>query len=203
MPTQVSTHRLCNERAVDILQNDGWRSCYATFRDFKSDVDAGTLWADLYLKNSRHFYDPDADAGLFACASALETCRQYFCNAVTTWQRGFRSQAFFWVGAASHLLQDMCVPHHAACTLLAGHKSFENLARRRFESHKCSKGGLYGYADDIGSWIIKNARASKPWLSIVLPESKEAHKREAISALLPLAQRSTAGFFAFFLACVT
>lgn len=192
------THSFCNRQAVRILLSDGYGRGAQLVGRHLENLDAGSAWVDRGWRSSGHFYDPDSNRGLWRWPSALEFCRVYYWRAVANWKRGAPARAFFYLGAATHLVQDLCVPHHSAGKLFDGHREFEDLARERALSHPCRSGGLYDLACEPGSWVAANANFSKGFLPLVRSSAPDVDKEDAIAVLLPRAQRSTAGFLAFF-----
>ena len=66
-----------------------------------------------------HFWDPDStyDAGLTflgSYSSALQTAQARFYQAISYYNVGNKTKAYYWLGRTAHLLQDLSVPAH--CT---------------------------------------------------------------------------------------
>ena len=192
------THSFCNRQAIRILLSDGRERAAQLAAQHLENLEAGSIWVDRGWRSSGHFYDPDSGRGLWRWPSALDFCRVYYGRAVANWKKGAAARAFFYLGAATHLVQDLCVPHHSAGKLFDGHQEFEDLARERALWHPCRSGGLYDLASEPGSWVAANANFSQGFLPLARAGAPDADKEEAISNLLPRAQRSTAGFLAFF-----
>lgn len=202
LPLQVlgasDTHVFCNEQARIILYNDGHRQAARFFNDFKGELDRGVTWADRGLRSTTHHYDPVRKTGVWAWANAAEKCRQYFNQAIKLWQRGKQQRAIFMLGAAAHLVQDVCVPHHACCKLFDGHLDYEKWAKGRKHFYRVRSGGLYNLGGRPDDWVIANARTAREYYGLVCAAAGEENYRRATAVLLPLAQRSTSGFLLLF-----
>lgn len=194
------THAFLNGEALDILRRDGLRAEAAFLENYRSELDAGNYWADAGWKNVTHMYDPLTGLGFGAWPNATEACTTYWAEAMRAWRRREFSVAAFHLGAACHIVQDLCVPHHAAARLFSGHVAFENLAARRFHRYSVRRGGLYHVAATPAEWVAANAREARSYLCMVTPPHRLGEPELALADLLPLAQRTTAGFLAQFLA---
>lgn len=193
------THSFINRQALAILAADGYRA-EATW--LLEQIDAfceGCEWADLGWKNVGHMYDPTVERGFKSWPSALQVLGEYWALARSYQAERNAAQAAFYLGAAAHLVQDLCVPHHAAAALWKGHKFFESWAarfRHRFAVHA---GGLYDLAQSPEGWGLANATYARQRWSHCLTEPLERPLLQAaVGDLLPRAQRSTAGFIAYF-----
>lgn len=192
------THSYCNRQACRILREDGLEREAAVVEANLSHLQQGSDWADSGFRNSSHYYDPDTRRGLWRYPDAAQTCTKYFHKALGL--IGKRpDRAFFFLGAATHIVQDLCVPHHAAGLLWNGHREFESRAADVRHLHDCHDGGLYWVSDRPGGWVARNAEQAKPWLSAVTEEAARGDIEEAIAVLLRQAQQSTSGFWRFFL----
>lgn len=97
------------------------------------------------------------------------------------------------------MVQDLCVPHHSNNVLLGGHQRFEKWAAAHAEDYSVTKHGLYDDSiSDPGKWVVNNAQASFDLYSFTNSNSfRDCHL--ATKILLPLAQKTSAGFFLYFL----
>lgn len=191
------THAFINEQGREILFNDGYRKAAQLFKMFAGQMDAGALWVDRGLKSACHHYDPDTGSGMWFWPSAAEKCSDFFSRALNLWQSKKHSRAMFLLGAAAHLVQDLCVPHHAACRLFGGHAQYEGWAEKKKLDYSVDSGGIYDISGSPGNWIAENARIAKEYLSFVDNNSTKGYHR-ATKALLPRAQFTTAGFLLLF-----
>lgn len=103
----------------------------------------------------------------------------------------------FFLGATLHLVQDLCVPHHASCNIFSGHKDFEQWAEKRKHDYKVDSGGIYGISDKPEEWIAENAKLAKSYYQLLLNGSDNDY-HQATEILLPRAQHTTAGFLLHF-----
>lgn len=198
---QVSpTHGFINRQALVILQADGKRRERALLDHYIREFNAGCDWADTGWKNIGHMYNPETGCGLKGWPAAPTLLRQYWDVAVRYRTEGDWARAFFQLGAGAHLVQDLCVPHHASAAVFGGHRKFEEYAARYRHRYAAHDGGLYGMARTPEGWATLNAGYThRHWGHLVgrLPGRGELH--QALSDLLPRAQLTTAGFIHFFL----
>lgn len=99
----------------------------------------------------------------------------------------------FFLGAAIHLVQDVCVPHHAANKMFNCHLEYENWVEKRKENYKVDRGGIYEIYVKPEEWISENARLAKGYFHFV-GNSTQGGYHKATEELLPRAQCTTAGF---------
>ena len=191
------THVFINEQARQILFNDGYRKVAHFFSMFTGQLDSGVVWIDSGLKSVSHHYDPDTGSGIWFWPSAAEKCSEFFSRALQQWQSKRHARAVFFLGAAVHLIQDLCVPHHASCKVFGGHVDFEDWAGRRKSHYKVDSGGTYGISENPEGWVVENAGVAKGYYSQVADNLPEGYHRAA-EALLPRAQQTTAGFLMLF-----
>ncbi|WP_073163637.1 zinc dependent phospholipase C family protein [Desulfofundulus australicus] len=202
LPLQVlgasDTHVFCNEQGRIILYHDGYRDCARLIGRFATQLDAGVTWADRGLRSTTHHFDPRRGVGVWAWGNAAQKCRQYFDRALFFWHRGKYRKALFMLGAAVHLVQDACVPHHACCQLFDGHLDYEKWVKGRKHYYRVNSGGLYHLGHTPEEWVAANAWVAREYYPLVRASSGEESYHEATGVLLPRAQRSTAGFLLFF-----
>ncbi|MBE3587058.1 MAG: zinc dependent phospholipase C family protein [Thermoanaerobacteraceae bacterium] len=207
LPLQVlgasDTHVFCNEQGRLILFNDGHRECARFLSQFAICLNRGVTWADRGLRSTTHHFDPLRGRGVWAWANAIQKCRQYFERALLLWQRGRRGKAMFMLGAAVHLVQDACVPHHACCKLFDGHLEYEKWAKKRKHYYRVRSGGLYNLGATPEEWVRANALVAREYYHLVCASSNEEGYHQATEILLPRAQCSTAGFFLYFYRYIT
>lgn len=194
------THEFCNRQALTILKRDGLGRCARFFERHLKDLNAGVYWADEGWKNVGHYFEPGSAKGLWRFPSAVWDFRHYFERSLYHARRGDGARAAFYVGAAAHLVQDLCVPHHARAKLLDGHKQFETWAERHHASYAVESGGVYHENHPAHALLIRNAAVAADLLSWVGPEGAELSYHKATAILLPRAQRTTAGLFLQFYA---
>jgi len=200
-PTQIlgasSTHIFCNHQARIILANDGYKQVAQLFNRFSNKLDEGVVWADRLWRSTAHHYNPVTGRGVWPWGNAAQKCSAYFKKAFVLWRQGNHAKAMFFLGAAAHLVQDACVPHHACCRMFDGHLDYERWVKERKHHYKVNAGGLYNQGETPEEWIAANARVAKEYYCYVKSPGNDELYHQATSALLGRAQRSTAGFFYF------
>ncbi len=193
------SHQFFNSQAIEILRNDGYES-YANLLEFYGkDIDKGVNWADVGWKNITHYFNPDTGKGKLKFANAVDETVLYFNNAARYWKEEKYSKAMFYLGAAAHIVQDLCVPQHAANSVSPGHRRYEQWAKRRFTEYMVSRGGSYGKYDSPAQFAMENARTASKYRDAVKLNKTAKSFHKATRVVLPMAQLSTAEFFQFFL----
>lgn len=198
---QISpTHSFINYQALAILRSDGHQRAADWLQAQIEPFCAGCDWADTDWKNAGHMYDPASGRGQKGVPNAVEMLREYLDLALRLKADADQSQCAFYLGAAAHIVQDLCVPHHAAVTLWRGHRAFEDWAARYRQQFAVFGGGLYDLAESPEGWVIANAEYTLAhWSNCLTTHLGRPLLRAAVDDLLPRAQRSTAGFVAYFL----
>jgi phospholipase C len=196
----AATHVFINRQAAAILQIDGWKQQAALFRRYLACLNAGVCRADGGLGCITHYYNPATGRGLWGGVSAADACTRFFNWAVRYWRRGDISRALYLIGLASHLVQDACVPQHVHGLVGGGHGSYELWVQQERERFPVSGGGLYrGGISSPAEWVIFNSRMAYDCLDLVSEADNFEGYERATAELLGLAQRSTAGFWVYFL----
>ncbi|HWR43488.1 zinc dependent phospholipase C family protein [Sporomusa sp.] len=193
------THEFLNKQAVAILYNDGLEHCACFLQNFLAELNAGVYWADKGWKNVSHYYEPLTGKGLWQFATALDDFSVYFKAALTSARQCDWAKSVFFLGAAAHLMQDLCVPHHARAKLFSGHKEYEGWVKINYLAFAVENQGLYADSKDPYGLLLSNALAAADYLEWV---TEENHTRfhTVTTHLLPRAQRTTAGLFERFCA---
>jgi len=156
-------------------------------------LENGVVWVDKGLKSACHYYDPDTGTGMWLWPNAAKKCAEFFYKSLNLWQRKKHAMAMFFLGAAIHLVQDVCVPHHAANKMFNCHLEYENWVEKRKENYKVDRGGIYEIYVKPEEWISENARLAKGYFHFV-GNSTQGGYHKATEELLPRAQCTTAGF---------
>lgn len=195
------THLYCSRQAMRLLEKDGLVGEVFLLRRYWAFLARGIVWADRGWKFLSHYLDPYTGKGLGGCwPSASEECEDYFWRAVSCWRRGDKERAFFYLGAAVHLVQDLCVPYHACGVAFGGHQRYESWVRRRYHQFCAEASGYYQVGSQPGDWVFANARLARKFY----PQVCREEEYPAVTAvLLDHAQRTTAGFLAFFMGIVS
>ena len=137
------THSFCIFQALNILYNDDFTKVADIFKYFLKELNDGVVWADKGFKSIHHYYNPDTGYGKCHLTSAAQLCADYTSKAIKLWKNKKHHQAMFYLGAAAHLIQDMCVPHHACCVAMDGHHYFEKWAEDHREEYLVEHAGMY------------------------------------------------------------
>jgi len=186
------THVHCLEQAYIALQNDGKEDTAKLFKAHHATLAKGLNWADHGWKNVNHFYSHKQ--GIIIWPGATGECQYYF-NRAFTFLPNNLDKGMFYLGAALHIVQDMCVPHHSLGILFDGHKEFETWATDNCDKFPTTK-GLYLPFSHPAQWIDHNAKVSAslyPLVSLNEGCSEESYKR-ASEILIPLTISTSAGF---------
>ncbi|MGI6704499.1 MAG: zinc dependent phospholipase C family protein [Clostridia bacterium] len=192
-------HQFFNSQAVEILRNDGYEN-YANIIEFYSkDLDRGVNWADIGWKNITHYFNPDTGKGKLKFANAVDETVWNFNRAVRNWREGSHNRAMFFLGAAAHIVQDLCVPQHAANSISPGHRRYEQWAKKRFSRYTVCCGGNYGRFENPAQFALENARTAAQLRDDVKLSKGSKSFHRATEVVLPMAQLSTAELFHFFL----
>lgn len=193
------THLFCNRQAVKIIKKDGNPAYARILNNYLEFINRGVIWADKGWKNFSHYYNPEADNGLGPWPDARFECRFLFEKALLHWRKGNKRKSFFYIGAASHLVQDLCVPHHAKGIAFCGHREYEKWVQDNYLEFSVGSGGIYNDCFEPCAWIEFNANISRKYFPYVASIGSITSYNMATEILLPLAQRSTAGFLSSFL----
>lgn len=191
------THKICNLQALYRLQKQA--SCQALFllENNFSALQAGVVWADLEFKNINHFFDPTTQKGLWRFSPARYSFAIYLTKASRLAKKEDFTQAFFYLGAAAHLLQDMTVPHHVCGYLFNGHKKFENWVQTHIKEFSFPQIDLP--CTKPLELMLYNAQTAYPYMFMVDESASDRSYGKAAQELLPIAQSSTSALFKWFL----
>jgi len=150
-----ATHQFIFEQARTILRNDG----YVSYEEFLDSVEpfSGLTYLAIMIKGSdendaliaarEHYLDPMDHKGLLLLGSYQKSagtlCQERFNEAVAQWQNGNYYNAMYNLGWAAHLVQDVCVPHHAWTTYSNWHSEYEDWVKNNGYLYAVSSGGTY------------------------------------------------------------
>ncbi len=191
------THVHCLDQAYIALENDGKKNVATLFKAHHSTLKKGLFWADRGWKNVNHFYSQPGKQGIIRWPGATTECQYYFNKAFASFPKNVNKGMFF-LGAALHLVQDMCVPHHSLGIVFDGHKEFETWATRNWHKFPVESGMYLPFAHPA-QWIDNNACVSGPLYPLVSLDGgcTEASYEKAAKILIPLTIATTAGFLDF------
>ncbi len=213
---RLSTHQFILSQVPIILRNDGYPQLAELIGGQNLvQMKLGTMRADQTLWDSReHYMDPVAHGGFMGFKSAGQLAQERFSEALNHWNSGNRDNAFFELGWAVHLVQDLTVPHHAALTALDYHSEYEQWVLDNQEAYAVESGGIYNFSSylpghfedesDPFDWVDYNAHFSIDLFQYVNGENGVGDNDYGYAAgeLLPRAQRTSAGFMLMFLSSV-
>lgn len=191
------THVQCLKQAYIVLKSDGKEDTASLFKAYHSMLAKGLYWADRGWKNVNHFYSHPDKQGITSWPGATAECQYYFNKAFIYFPKNVNKGMFF-LGAALHLIQDMCVPHHALGILFDGHKEYETWATQNWDRFSTPCGAYLEFSHPA-QWIEHNASLSKPLYPLVSQKeacSEESYHR-ASEVLIPLTIATSAGFLDF------
>ncbi|HHY47070.1 MAG TPA: phospholipase [Firmicutes bacterium] len=195
------THAFLNREAVSLLRTDGLSDLAAYLLQKMDILIRGTYWADRGWKNASHHYHPSTRRGLWKWPNAIVESNTHFARALVAWQRRDENRAIFFLGAALHIIQDLCVPFHARAIVLQGHQRFELWAdqhKHEFGIQGSTMRGIYRPVAKPEEWIKANAEMSYEFFPLVARDASENDYRSAAGELIPQAIRTSAGFLAAF-----
>ncbi|TCT16806.1 phospholipase C [Natranaerovirga pectinivora] len=198
--TEAKVHKFNNKQAVLILKENGFTQEYYLFKYYLLYINNGSLWADLDFKSSSHFYSPFINKGLFGQPNSRRTANKYYDKAKKAWKKQNFEKAMFYLGACTHIIQDLTVPQHVVVKLLDDHRPYENYVKFTYKNvaeYKTIKEPII--LSNVDNYLNFNA------LKAIKSYKKYRHlgKRSKFHMWsihnLPLAQRTTAGCFITFL----
>lgn len=192
------THVHCLQQAYTILCQDGKEDVEAYFRPYDFWLTKGLFWADQGWKNVCHYFFDSAKPGVLRWPGADAECQYYFNKAVAACQENV-PKGMFYLGAAIHLVQDMCVPHHAVGAVFDGHQEFERWTGNNLHYFNARQSGIYMPFEHPSQWIRHNVAKSSRYYPLVSKGKgcNEDSYFEAAGKLLPLTVYTTAGFLEF------
>nr|WP_092073642.1 zinc dependent phospholipase C family protein [Dendrosporobacter quercicolus]NSL47991.1 zinc dependent phospholipase C family protein [Dendrosporobacter quercicolus DSM 1736]SDM64725.1 phospholipase C [Dendrosporobacter quercicolus] len=195
-------HEFCNRQAVTILARDGNTGYARLLSTYMTELNAGVYWADKGWKNVGHYYEPVGGRGLWQFSNALESFNSYYYRCLTALGGGKIRDAVFFLGAAAHLLQDLCVPHHARAKVFNGHKEYEGWVKAHYFSYAVDRFSGFNCRPDNQRLLLDNAAMAADLYDLVDSERGNARYHEVTAIALPQAQRATARLFEQFCQCV-
>lgn len=196
------THLFLNEQAAIILKNDKRRQAYNIINSYRTFIDLGNLWADKGWKCFAHYYRPENGKGIIPWISAVTEGINYFNSAINKWKKGSLQESMFFLGATAHIVQDMCVPHHAMGIAFNGHRRFELWAMNNKSQFRIENYGTYRRINGINELIYNNAFTSQHYYHDVSDYNNNSYIK-AGKELLYLAQITTAQLFDYFIRLVS
>ena len=187
------------EDAYRILEGDSKQKVADFFQRYTVYLEKGLLWADRGWKNVCHYYSRPGKQGGVRWPGAAAECQYYYNKAIFLSYKDILKGMFF-VGAALHLVQDMCVPHHSLGSVFDGHQEFEKWATNHWDQFRTKAyTGIYPSFSHPAQWIDYNSEQASPLYSLVSLDkgcTSETYT-EAANRLIPLTIATSAGFLDF------
>ena len=167
---------------------------------------------DLLIVKREHYWNPESLTGLYGNIGAPYHAQEYFDKAVNCYLgiNGFqvnKTRAYYYLGYAIHLLQDVTVPHHASNDPLGYHVDYESFCNLQFVYGNIPKplNGTYSPPKDwegtinAKAWIHQAALFAHPYHSIIESTGYDYQLwLDIASILVGQAIKLTAGFLFYF-----
>jgi phospholipase C len=199
--TEAQVHKFNNREAVKLLKTYGYIKEYYLFRYYLMYMNNGTKWADQDFKSSSHFYNPFIMKGLFGQPHSKRMTIKYYKKAKAAWKHKNYEKAMFFLGASTHIIQDLTVPHHVVNRLLDSHRQYENFVKLTYDIVK-------DYRTDQPPIVFSNIEEYVEYNAGIAYNlyKRYNHLRDKrvkyykwTRVNLPLSHRTTAGCFLMFL----
>lgn len=188
-------HEFCNRQAAVILANEGYQDAAQLIQSYLVELNAGVYWADKGWKNVCHYYEPVSGRGLWQFNHALEAFDGYYSRSLACLSRGGLPDALFFLGAAAHLLQDLCVPHHARAKIFNGHKEYESWVKEHYQRYALDQARDLHQQAPIAKILQHNAAMAADLYDWVDSEQGGLKYHQVTGIALPQAQWTTASLF--------
>lgn len=192
------THKACNLEALKLIKASGNMEIAAILENNLPQLQEGVKWADLEFKNINHFFDPITRKGLWRFSPGVYDFSVYLAKACRLANKQDIASSFFYLGAATHLLQDMSVPHHVCGHLFNGHKKFENWVQCHLDEFTCPPNQMKSTKKPL-DLLLHSATIAREFMLLVNESATESQYRHAARNLLPLAQTTSAELFEWFI----
>ena len=199
--TECEVHLYIQENALEILNCNGYNDEYKLFKEYKSKIDEGLVWADQDFKCYHHFYNPKEEKGMYGYDdNALTVARGYYLKALKYFTLEDYDKSMFYFGAACHIIQDLTVPQHAKGKLFDNHRQFELYVKENYTKinrFKCKEEPII--LNSVSDYANYNSlRALK--IDYIYKNINDSNTKFYLTALksLTLAQRTSAGCMIMF-----
>lgn len=198
--TRCQVHIFNNAQAVRVLKDFGYDEQYEFFKKNLEDFNDGSVWADQNFKSTAHFYNPKTGRGLFGRGHSKDLVRTYYGEALRFYFTGNTETAMFFLGACTHIIQDLTIPQHVTVRLFDNHRQFEDFVKYTYNlvrEYRSNRPPVI--LPKIDDYVEFNAR-------IALKLDKAYGKLKPLKlrffkvtlSSLPLAQSTTAGAMLLF-----
>lgn len=194
--THCMAHKYINNKALELLKNEGYIKQYNCLNIYIKNINEGVVWADQGFKSINHFYHFTRRKGLYGFSNLLNEAQQY-CNLAHRYlDVGDISMSMFYFGAACHLIQDATVPHHANNKLLKHHRKFELFIIKNITLGHCfeARKGIKRYKT-MKDYIENNTlAANSAYYKYENIKEKDDRYMKVATLIIQEAQVTTAGF---------
>lgn len=147
---------------------------------FDSLVKAQDEYDFYYYYQWEHYWNPYTKTGLYGNIGAPYHAQSYFDKAVNYYlglgiYSEDKEKAYYYLGYAIHLLQDVTVPHHARNDPFNYHTTYENFCDREFKDGNIvfPLTGIYNTPRDwfgyinVKGWVHEAALSAAPYYEII------------------------------------
>lgn len=135
--TECEVHLYIQENALEILNINGYHDEFKLFKEYKSKMNEGLVWADQDFKCYQHFYNPKEEKGMYGYdENALTVCNNYYSKSIKYFKLEDYDKSMFYFGALCHIIQDLTIPQHAKGKLFDNHRQFESYIKENYRTIK-------------------------------------------------------------------
>ncbi|WP_455539984.1 zinc dependent phospholipase C family protein [Terrisporobacter sp.] len=199
--TDCEVHLFIQNSAIDVLEEEGYDKQVQFYKNYKSYIDEGLVWADQDFKSYFHFYNPTDKKGMYGhSANAMTLANSYYKSALYFISKDDYENGMAYFGAMCHLIQDVTIPQHAKRRLLDNHRQFEKYVKlnyKRVKKFKTKEGPLL--YKNVSDYINFNSRSALNFDHMYKNIAKNKTKFYLVAYnALNLSQRSTAGCMLMF-----
>lgn len=195
------THVLLVKKALDNFQAKHAAGAQL-LAPYLKQMSRGVLWADCDWKNCNHYYHPKLERGLWLFSNAASECAFYYTSAVKEWRADRKERAALLLGAAAHLLQDVCVPFHTIPKILLGHRDFEEFAEVKALEY-VDHGFPHDLSHrDVDTEVRNYALFSSQFLPLLLKEQSIVY-HDVLRAIVPAALKNTEDLYTRFVSDIS
>lgn len=196
LKTYCTVHKFINLKAVDILNENGYKQQYILFKNNIRILNEGVVWTDQDFKSSNHFYHVVKGKGLYGFSDALTECKKYYGMSLENLEEKNLKKSLFYLGAACHLIQDSTVPQHVNNNLLKSHRKFELwIIKKLMDDYSFEEEKSIKRFSSIEEYIKNNAvMADETYRKYMNIDNTDERYLKISNKIISEAQKTTAGF---------
>lgn len=198
---KTECHPTIVDFAMDVLEDDNYSYLvsYLIDSDNLGRIKSAVSDCDRIDLAVNHYYNPVTGQGLAGATPATTIADDFFDLALSTYENGDVSTAWYYFGWSLHVVQDLMVPFHANLDPLNGHAEFEQFVYDYRFFYPCPSNGTYRIASNASLWVHYAATVSYPYYDgISGVNATDANFDAAADVLFPAAVGITAGYIKFF-----